>query len=325
MQALKIDSSYSLIKINCQNLAAWVKLVPGASIISVDLELCCVAVLAAAVMASELLPALHFFMWVWGAGAIGDDRFQPEVGEDEEQPEPVEIWWPFRLFWLLAAAGRVYLAVRLFNCAAGHVIYSGFDETSGVSDPNEKLLNAAAMVFVVEIDDIFGELTLPPGLRGLLERVPAVSGTIYGQDPSVPEKNQSVAEFLGVEAWLCSTRFMGFGIVTMFTTVLWQSAIWDTGEGEEDFVWDRLRMIHGAPIFLYFVMWAIHCMILRQSNRVEMQKSLEEGQPGQREATQATHVTQEPLDAKAEADAEAASPGSPGPSLPGTVAGGDDS
>ena len=53
------------------------------------------AVLAAAVMANELLPALHFLMWVWGAGASG------------------------------------------FNCAAGHVIYSGF-EASGESDPNEK-------------------------------------------------------------------------------------------------------------------------------------------------------------------------------------------
>ena len=286
------------------------------------------AVLAAAVMANELLPALHFVMWVWGAGSSGDDRFQAEV-EGKEKPEPVEIGWRFRLFWLLAAGFRVYLAVRLFNCAAGHVIYSGFDETTGESDPNEKLLNAAAMVFVVEIDDIFADLTLPPGLRGLLEQVPAVSGIVDGKDPSYPEDGQSVAEFLGLQVWSCGLRFWGFGIVAFVTTWLWQEAIWHTEEGQKDLVWDELLIIHAAPVFLYVLILLGHrvSLAISKAKLFKTQESLKEEQLGQGEEPQATHVTQEPRDAKkavAEFD-EAATPGSPGASLPGTVAGGDDS
>lgn len=293
------------------------------------------AVLASAVMANEILPAIHFLLWVWGAGAKDDHRFQPEPGEDEEkvdQPEPgeneekvdpVEISWRFRGFWLVAAMFRIFLAIRLFNCAAGHVIYSGVDP-DGESDPNEKILNAAAMVFVVDIDNIISAVTLPPALHGLLERVPAVSGRINGRDPSCPMKNETRVHFLGLQAWFCCIRFMGVAGVTMMTELMWSGAftqIWlAVHEVEGPDVWTQLNVNHFCPYILCGLMILVHRLTVAESNRIEQHKALEKESPspsGEQHVTVPCGADPQRKALQKEAE-EAASPASP--SLPGTMA-----
>ena len=52
------------------------------------LEMLCLAVLASYVMANEIMPAVHFLLWIWGA-AGKDTRFQPETPDDKAKDEQI--------------------------------------------------------------------------------------------------------------------------------------------------------------------------------------------------------------------------------------------
>ena len=204
--------------------------------------------------------------------------------------EAVEITCIFRVFWLALGVGRLYLAVRLFNCAAGHVVYSGFDQDddtgSWEADPNEKILNAAAMLFVVDIDDIISGLTLTPALAGILERVPAVSGWLS----SDPSSDYDYLKFLFSQSWLAALRFLGMCLVVMITYLVWISAIWPDVDP-----WPSLLINHSGPYFLLCGIWMVHCQLSSQKNGGPSQpSSVASEEPKQGKAAHAGHSPSPP-------------------------------
>lgn len=79
---------------------------------------------------------------------------------------------------------RLYLAVRFFNAAVGHITFS--------KEMEDQILNTTAMVFVLEIDEVILDLTLSPDMINLLGQVPAVSGDLPGLGNSLFAQSASI-------------------------------------------------------------------------------------------------------------------------------------
>ena len=203
----------------------------------------CVFIMAASMMSKELLPAVHMMrLERWASrSTLAGERFRASRIHTAEEIHLLSL--------------RLYLAVRFFNAAGGHITFS--------KEMEDQILNTA-MVFVLEIDEVILDLTLSPDMINLLGQVPAVSGDLPGLGNSLFAQSASIfvkSQFFQGCVW-------AFG-------VLWcaiYAQVWMTVSA--DMMWEALWLVRPAPYFVAVLTALAHKLAARSPSQFRPGKLL---------------------------------------------------
>ncbi|CAK9092889.1 unnamed protein product [Durusdinium trenchii] len=202
-----------------------------------------VCIMAASMMNQELLPSVHMMLWLWGAKR-SDQRLQVKEEEGAEPEKPGELTNRRRVVWFLLLVLRNAMAIIFFVCAVRHIMSQ--DKAS------DQILNTTAMVFVLEIDEVFMNLLFSPEVLHLLSTVPAVSGEL--QTNHVASMHKNTAAFMKLQFLQSFVRVMGF----LWATIPITKGMPDDAELSEAYACTVLLMLFASPYILTFVLLVLY-------------------------------------------------------------------